>query len=221
MKQSKRGIFKLIASLAAFIITFSNFGLLNNGIMEVIAEDGIAKEKAKQTELQAIITKYVQYQNEANKGVLLQTKLLISTQEEQDNYMPVLNNEITIEVPKIEGQLPEVQVIANSTENTNGLIGKDVIFDESNWNYNKDTGLLIINYNNSNGYEEYKKDTRDEFDIIYKYPEASYTGYDKTIALPVNIELKRTNGFHNIRKFANAGRLDDHTVRCISFQYFF
>lgn len=185
---------KLIASMAAFIITFTNFGLLNNGLMEAVAEDTIAEEKAQQLYVEPAITKYVQFDKEENKGVLLETRITIGMNDNTDNYIPVSKNEIKMQVPKLQEQYPDVMVIANSTENTDGKIGNEIEFNkEKNWTFNQTTGLLTINYENKEKNNEYKENSKDEFQVIYQYPEASFSGYtEKGIILPMNIELTRT-----------------------------
>lgn len=52
---------KILSGAIAFIITFSNFGFLGNGLMEVIAEDTVKEEKQSKIQMNFAISKYFQY----------------------------------------------------------------------------------------------------------------------------------------------------------------
>ena len=106
---------KVIAGIMVFLMTFTNFGLLGNGLMEVIAQNTTKEEKAKELNAQVVIDRYVQYNNAENKGVLLRTKLELGMKENKEGHIPTLNNKIEIQVPMIEGNLPSVSVLATST----------------------------------------------------------------------------------------------------------
>lgn len=186
--KSKNINIKIIAGIVAFMICFSNFGLLSNGIMKVLAEDEIIDNIKLEPEFE--VTKYVQYNKESYKGVLLETRLNIVQDVEESNYIPTLESRVKIQVPSIEGKLPMADVVAISTAATNGESGNDINFDENNWSYDKDSGLLSITYKNENNYNKYEKGAMDSFYLIYTYPEESYTGYDKeeNVVLKANIE---------------------------------
>ncbi len=188
----KRFSEKVLSGAIAFILTFSNFGLLGNGIMSVIAEDTAIEEISNKIDLSYNISKYVQYENEKYKGVLVQEKIYIKQKEDQNNHYQVLKNKMEITVPKINNQLPEINVIANSTESTNGKLKFETDFSEENWKYNEETKKIEINYENKDNYNEYKENSIDEFEITYNYPESSYSGYENPVELPIEISLNRT-----------------------------
>lgn len=184
---------KILSGAIAFIITFSNFGLLGNGLMEAIAEDTVKEEKQRKIQMSFAISKYVQYANEKGKGVILQEELNLGTEENENEHIPVLKNEVKVNVPLINQIAPNnIQILANSTENTDGKGKYETDFNESNWQYNEQDGTLTISYENKTQYTEYRKDSLDQFQIIYNYPETSYIGYENPVEVPVNISLTRT-----------------------------
>ena len=72
----------------------------------------------KQAELNMQVTKFIPYEINENKGLLLQT--LVQSYL-KDNTLPVKENKIEISVPTINGIKPqEVKVLANTTKATNG-----------------------------------------------------------------------------------------------------
>lgn len=210
MKNSTKKIKeKVIASSMAFLLTFSNFGLLGNGIMQVVAKDNVQEPKELNTQI--AITKYVQYRKENYKGVFLKTVLNMSLNENQENHVPTLSNKIEIEVPKINENLPTVEVVANSTENTNGKVGTEVEFNEKNWNYDSNSGLLTISYDNKEEFTEFRENSKDEFEIVYSYPEASYTGHEDEIELPVKVNIEKT--LNNEEQTKITKTLEDDNVK--------
>ena len=77
----------------------------------------LAWTKEKQAELNAQVSKFVPYNINENKGVLLQT--LVNSYL-KDNTLPVKESKIEIEVPTINNIKPqEIKVLANTTKATN------------------------------------------------------------------------------------------------------
>lgn len=187
---NKRNInIKILSGILAFIMCFSNFGLLSNGIMKVLAEDEITNNINLETNVE--ITKYIQYNQNNYKGVLLQTKLEINQEIEEKDYIPTLENSLKIKVPEIEGKLPSVNILAISTVGTDGKDEGEVNFNKSNWNYDTNSGTINIDYRNESNYNKFQKNSKDIFEIIYTYPQESFTGYESAKIAEVNIELNR------------------------------
>ena len=173
---------KVIASIVALYLVLGNFAIAGLGIAEVIAEEVYTPELA----VEQNIDKYVQYNKENYKGAEIQTSISVIEKTSKENHLPVNSMKLQIQVPNIDGILPNrVNIIKTNTLLTNGTENYSV-----NQNYNKDTGLLIVSYENLNNYSEYKENAKDEFEIIYIYPEGAYANNNerKEIKQEVNIE---------------------------------
>ena len=160
----------LVKTVAIMVIVFMLFGnILFTGteLGKVIAQNLQAPDILIDLQTQ----KYVQYNKENYRGAILQDKITISKQDTAETYLPVENVEITIQVPQIKEILPsKVNVIKSSTIATNGNEQGEI-----SQNYDINTGLLTISYGKiGDSYPEYKENSKDEFEIIYIYPQESY-----------------------------------------------
>ena len=164
---------KITAIFAVIAMMAGNFSLLGTGINAVIAEE------LKTPEIQADIelSKYVQYDTNGAKGVIVKAKISEGDSQDKETYKPVQNKTITVQASKINGEMPErVKVIANSTKAINGKDGAEVEFSNDNWNYDKNSGLLTISLENNSNYSTYVENAKDEFEIIYIYEESLQRG---------------------------------------------
>ena len=113
------------------------------------------------------IAKYIQITSENIQGILVQENLSTTV---ENNILPIKTSQIEINVPRIENELPtRVSVIANSVDCSNGKIEE---FNETNWSYSNETGMLTINLSNtpdSDGKISWIKNATDSFSIIYLY----------------------------------------------------
>lgn len=140
--------------------------------------------KAEATLNQEVI-KYISFENEDTKGIVLQTSIKTGLKE---NTLPIKNTEIIASVPIINGVLPEnIYVFANNTIATNGIEGLE--FNNSNWNKNENT--ITINVENSSNDNKviWKKNCQDEYILTFIYGEKAYENLKETGA---KIELKAT-----------------------------
>lgn len=157
---------KILASMVVLYMVGCNFAFAGIGLKRIIAEE----TKIPKILIDQNIQKYVQYNNQNNKGAAIQTGVNIKEDANSELYLPVENMNLEISVPKVNNQLPERVVISKSnTELTTGGENKEI-----SQNYNKDTGLLTIAYKNKDNYTTYKENTKDEFEIIYIYSELAY-----------------------------------------------
>lgn len=131
----------------------------------------LAWTKEKEAQLDMQISKFIPYELNNKKGVMLQT---ILTSNLKDNTLPVKNEKIEIFVPTIENIKPEtINVVANTTKATNGD-EQGLNFTNENYTYNKEEGKLTIvaqNKQNEQGQISWKKQAKDEFIITYIYGE--------------------------------------------------
>ena len=177
---------KITAIFAVIAMIAGNFSLLGTGINAVIAEE------LKTPEIQADIelSKYVQYDTNGAKGVIVKAKISEGDSQDKEKYKPVQNKTITVQASKINGEMPErVKVIANSTKAINGKDGAKVEFSNDNWNYDKDSGLLTISLENNSNYSTYVENAKDEFEIIYIYGANSYKGNEEEVAISLKANI--------------------------------
>ncbi len=131
----------------------------------------LAWTSEKQAELNMQIAKFIPYDLNGNKGLVLQTLVQSYLKE---NTLPVQEDKIEITVPTINNCKPQsVKVMANTTKATNGEeIGQT--FTEENYAYDEETNKLTItvkNEKNEQGQIAWSKSAQDEFVVTYVYPE--------------------------------------------------
>lgn len=157
---------KITASIIVMYMVFGNFVIAGIGLGKVIAEDTNMPKILIENKLE----KYVSYSNELGKGAVIQSKLAIREESSKENHKEIAKTDIQIEVPKIDGILPErVSIISANTKLTNGKENGEI-----SQNYNKESGLLNISCENEDGYNEYQEQAKDEFEIIYIYKQEAY-----------------------------------------------
>ena len=204
---------KIIASTMALSIVFGNFSLCGLGIAKVIAEDSNIPETIIELENQ----KYVQYKEtitqiqegeesqgetnqeenkeEVNKeiaGVAIQSNLSIYSNFNQDTYLPTENVEMEIAMPSINGIFPEkANVVEAITKATTGEDSNKNI----NQNYDSNSGLLTISYQNIPNeegaiYSNYVENAKDELKVIYTYPAEAYIENNGEVKLNYTLKTK-------------------------------
>lgn len=177
---------KITATFAVIAMMAGNFSLLGTGLSAVIAEE--INKPVLNAEVK--LSKYVQYDTNGEKGVIVKYKLSEGDNQTNENYKPVQSKTINVQASKINDKMPErVKVIANSTKAINGKEGTEVEFNENNWNYDKDSGLLTISLENNSNYSTYLENAKDEFEIIYIYGSDSYLGNANEINLSLNVKV--------------------------------
>lgn len=146
--------------------------------------------------LDSQISKYVQYNVGEEKGVLLTTNVIVEKQDKNTNQkmntLPIKKITIQAEVPTLNGVEPTyVKVVSNNTTATNGKTGQEVLLD---WEYNKEDRKVTINVDNNIDIQNkiwmgLGDNLKDEYEIIYLYPEQAYNQNAQTI---VNTQVKAT-----------------------------
>lgn len=146
--------------------------------------------------------KFVTYQTSINNGFILQTSVKVSGKD-REKSLPIEKTNIDIDIPKIEkATLAKIQVIANSTEFTNGLKDNNVKFDSSNWVYDEAQGKVKINVKNEaidNKY--YSSKGTDEYLITYTFVQTEQSEEQKiSQESKVNVFVSRFNEFERTIK---------------------
>ncbi len=122
--------------------------------------------------LQNEVSKYIPYNINGEKGLVLQTIVKSSI---KDNVLPIKNNKIEVEIPEINGVKP-TEVTVYNKENSN--------FGENN--YKVENGKITIEVTNEadeNGMIQWNNKSFEEFIVTYKYPE-------EALVEEANVELK-------------------------------
>ena len=183
---------KGIASMMAIHMVLGNVAIAGIGLGQVIAEDTIPPEIVIQGEVQQYVPYEYKMENEQIKGVVLQEKVSIAQNATSDTYLPVEKVDLEIQVPTLKEILPtRVSVIKANTLASNGKEDGEI-----SQEYNTETGLLSIAYENAEDHNEYKENAKDEFEIIYIYPaEANVTEeIETTRTIKGRIENKTETG---------------------------
>ena len=195
---------KVIATLVAIYLVIGNCAVAGLGIAEIIAED----IQTPQVAVEQNIEKYVQYNKEYYRGAEIKTSICVKEQSPKERHLPVNSMKVQIQVPAISGILPErVNIVKSNTMLTNGTENYSV-----NQNYNKDTGLLIVSYENQNKYSEYKENAKDEFEIIYIYPENAYAENSEQREITQKVDIEVGYKVYNKLLYSRASKMNSATM---------
>lgn len=124
-------------------------------------------EYTKDITLESEYTKISPFELEDVKGTIVENKITITRDINDEKYLPVKSTRLEIVAPKVNGKNPiAADVIANKLLATKGEDYGNVTFEETNWKYDDLNGTINVfveNYNNvySAGLDEYV--------IIYRY----------------------------------------------------
>lgn len=193
---------KWTASMIIVYMLFGNILITGTEVGKIIAQD----LQTPDILIECATQKYVQYNTGNSKGTVLQEKIAVSQQCTKETYLPVQRVQLEIEVPKINEVLPSrINIIGASTVATNGKEQGEI-----SQNYDSTTGLLSISYENSADHEgkiysEYKENAKDEFEIIYIYPQEAYVENEEVEIIRkinVNMDYKTENDIITAQKEA-------------------
>lgn len=179
-------ILKTTSSLIIGYMLMGNVCISGIGLAKVIAEE----IQNFDISIKDDTVRYVQYNQENYKGVILQEKIVVSENSDANNYAPIQRMEYQIELPRINNVLPErINILKANTELTKPNA------DNFNQNYDMNTGILNISYENNkdkdgNCYSEYKANANDDFEIIYIYPQEAYLENSPEIDINTKIKTK-------------------------------
>ena len=179
-------ILKTTSSLIIGYMLMGNICISGMGLAKVIAEE----IQNFDISIKDDTVRYVQYNQENYKGVILQEKIVVSENSDANNYAPIQRMEYQIELPRINNVLPErINILKANTELTKPNA------DNFNQNYDMNTGILNISYENNkdkdgNCYSEYKVNANDDFEIIYIYPQEAYLENSPEIDINTKIKTK-------------------------------
>lgn len=188
----KKSIRKLIAGFAATMILNSNCYMFGIGMSKVIAQDikepniNLNVENMQYVQFKEKIEETEKDNTEYHSGVAIKTRIQIGL-EEQETQLPIKGSGVVVTMPVLNGYLPErATVVDADTILTTGEKNNNKI----NQNYDSNSGLLSVSYQNEESYSNYNKESKDEFEIIYIYPAKAYVENENEIKLQYNVSAK-------------------------------
>ena len=163
------------------------------------------------------VLKYVDYEN----GIVLQTLVKVDNSTDKKT-LPVANSELEIDVPEIDGILPEkVNVSVISLQLTNGEEPENTKFNKENWSYDIENKKLKIEVENNevtkNFYNEsltglksqeysskyYNGTGSDEYVITYIYKDITSKNHKFTAHQNVKAMMNILSGDNGLSKIEN------------------
>ncbi len=167
--------------------------------------------------LEGSLDKYINYNlQDQEKGTLVQYTVKAGI-EYGDNYIPVKNSELTVNLNQIDGKFPyDVKIITKSTKVTNGKTN-DM---ENNYNYDSNTGTLKINVSNENENSEpinttrINQEDRDEYIVIAYYDTYTQEVVERNISY--DLSYKAVLFTDDNKEITNQGRLENTVTENIS-----
>ena len=142
------------------------------------------------------------------KGTIVESKVTLTRDIDDENYLPIKNSRIEINVPKINDKYPtEVSVSANKLMATKGEDVGKTIFTEDNWKYNQGSGTIVISVDNlEEGVAKYTFGS-DEYLITYRYEDiAEGSSLNLQSSLKAIVEEFSGRENHVITKEINSGK---------------
>ena len=123
------------------------------------------KEESLSETVEQKVIRYLSYNGKTMISFLLSDVL-------NEHKLPISSKEITVQVPTVKDEKPsKVMVTAIQTANTNGKTD-GIEFGKDNFQYDKNTGMLVINTKNTadeQGNISWNKELEDKFIITYIY----------------------------------------------------
>ena len=152
----------------------------------------------KDIEMASEYTKFSAYQVGERQGSILENKVTLKRETEDENYLPLKSTSLEITVPMLEGEKPSsVSIVANKLMASKGQDTGAVEFTENDWNYNQDDGKITIHTNNDKDGLAVNTLGTDEYVIVYKYDrfveEGNYT-FDKKVMVMAEEYSSNENG---------------------------
>lgn len=124
-------------------------------------------EYTKDINLESEYTKISPFVLEDVKGTIVENKITVTREIQDEKYLPVKSTRLEIVVPKINDKNPiAVDVLSTRLMATRGEDSGYVKFNSENWKYDEANGLINVFVENDNNV--YSKGS-DEYVIIYRY----------------------------------------------------
>lgn len=124
----------------------------------------------KEIEIAGEYTKFSPFKLGEHTGILVESKINVKRQTEEENYLPIKQTVIEIDVPDFNGKAPEtVNVQATKLMATKGEDVGNVSFEANNWNYDSENKKITILVSNEKDGKAIKSIGEDEYVVVYRY----------------------------------------------------
>lgn len=155
-------------------------------------------------------------------GTIVQNEISVKREVTEDNYLPVKETSIQVQVPTLNGKYPtEISVNANRLMATRGETFGAVTFTNDNWSYNEKKHTIEIKVQNEENGTAVNSYGEDNFVVAYRYEEyidAENIELDKEVTVKVEeysgkenrVQEKKIEEKQN--KAIDAGELITYTV---------
>ena len=174
-------------TIVIFLIMF----LIGINIFAFIAKKSFSADN-ENVILESNLEKYVNYSIQNKEGTLIQYNVKAGI-EYKENYVPVRNTELTLNLNKIDGVFPDsVKVIANSTKVTNGKTDNIT----PDYTYDSTSGAVVIKASNENekgeaiSTNQTNQDDRDSYTVICNYNTYVSDKKERELTLDANFKAK-------------------------------
>lgn len=122
---------------------------------------------SKDFEVTSEYTKVSPFEVADKKGTLVENRIVVKREIEDEKYLPIKQTKIELEVPEINGKKPvTMDVKANNLKATTGKGINEIVFTKENWEYKEDTNTLAITVENKDAIYTYGEDV---YVITYRY----------------------------------------------------
>lgn len=140
----------------------------------------------KEFEVSSEYTQVSPFQLGEHTGTIVENKVVVKRQIEDENYLPVKQTMLEIEVPDYNGNAPEtVSVQATKLMATRGEDLGEVTFGEENWNYDSENKKITITVTNEQDGKAQNSIGEDEYTIVYRYNDYIE---NETVTMDINIK---------------------------------
>lgn len=151
-------------------------------------------EYTKDITLESEYTKFSPFELEDIKGTIVENKITITRNIENEKYLPIKSTRLEIVAPQVNGKKPiAADVIANKLLATKGEDYGYVTFEDKNWKYDEANGTINVFVENENNV--YTSGI-DEYVIIYRY-EDYIDGENSNLARNVKATVTEYSGTEN------------------------
>lgn len=137
----------------------------------VTSEDSITTEwtYSKDILVSSEIVKVSPFEVEGTKGTIVESKITLNRNCEENNYLPLKQTTIEVQPPQINGKSPiALEVSANKLMATRGEEISSATFTSDNWIYNEENNTIIIKVENL---DTVLTTGEDIYTIVYRYDE--------------------------------------------------